>query len=169
MPKCPSPQMPVHEACPLPNSAPHLTLQGSGLPLLAAADLQHQLLVASNDMARLQDLLRAACDALVLHFCGASGHLQTLLQRAHAQPEFGSQEIRGAMAHLAGAITAMQFQDIASQLLAHTTHRLRSCAARMRRDAVGGGQGGSALVNGTPLRPNPVTQHEMDAGLVELF
>ena len=138
---------------------------GPALPLLAAADLQDDLMVASNDIDRLQRLLGAACDTLLAHFHGANGHLQPLLQHggAHAEP------LHHAQQHLAGAIVALQFQDLASQLLVHTTRRLRNCADRIARDTMGDDDDGCALVEDAPLSPNPVTQDEMDAGSIELF
>ena len=80
----------------------------------------------------------------------------------------------GAMAHakqtLGGAITALQFQDMATQLIAHTSQRLRNCAAQLARDTFGmDDEDGAAVVEIAPLRPNPVTQDEMDAGSIELF
>jgi hypothetical protein len=74
------------------------------------------------------------------------------------------------MEHMAGAITAMQFQDMASQLVAHATKRLRNCADRIARDTMGDDEeDGEAVVEEAPMRPNPVTQDEMDAGSIELF
>jgi len=73
------------------------------------------------------------------------------------------------MQHLGGAITALQFQDMASQLIAHTNQRLRNCADRLARETMGDDEDGAAVVEDAPLRPNPVTQDEMDAGSVELF
>ncbi len=71
---------------------------------------------------------------------------------------------------MAGAITAMQYQDMASQLVEHTTRRLRNCADRLAAQAMGDDdEDGTAVVEEMPLRPNPVTQDEMDAGSVELF
>lgn len=72
------------------------------------------------------------------------------------------------MLHLGGAITAPQFQDMASQLIAETHQRLRNCADRMARETMGDDDG-EAVVEAAPQRPNPVTQDEMDAGSVELF
>jgi hypothetical protein len=151
----------------------------AGLPLLAAADLQDHLMVAHNDLERLQRLLSDACDQLMVHFYGASGELRTLLQQgAHAAvdgdgalpPAVDALQLHRAMEHMAGAITAMQFQDMASQLVAHTTRRLRNCADRLAAQAMGDDdEDGAAVVEEMPLRPNPVTQDEMDAGSVELF
>ncbi len=162
----------------LPPSAIPDGRDGAGMPLLAAADLQDHLMVAHNDLERLQRLLSDACDQLMVHFYGASGELRTLLQQgAHAAvdgaaPLPGGEQavpLHRAMEHMAGAITAMQFQDMASQLVAHTTRRLRNCADRLAAQAMGDDEDGTAVVEEMPLRPNPVTQDEMDAGSVELF
>ena len=157
------------------DSAPQF---GSAMPLLVAADLQDHLMVASNDLERLQRLLSEACDSLLGHFCGASSELRslaespefrTLLDDGALAPGLGAPKLHKAMAHMSSAITAMQFQDMASQLVAHTTRRLRSCADRLATEAMGDDEDGIAVVEELPLRPNPVTQDEMDAGSVELF
>jgi hypothetical protein len=139
------------------------------MPLLAAADLQDHLLVATNDLERLQRLLGDASESLMGHFYGASTELKTLLHKAASHPEINTPELHSAMQHMAGAITAMQFQDMASQLVDHTSRRLRNCADRLARDAFADDEDGSAVVEEAPLRPNPVTQDEMDAGSVDLF
>jgi hypothetical protein len=141
----------------------------SGLPLLLAADLQDHLMVATNDLERLQRLLGDASESLMGHFYGASGEIRTLLHAAVRGTPLDDGQLHAAMSHLAGAITAMQFQDMASQLIAHTTRRLRGCADLVARDAMGGDDDGEAIVEPPPLRPNPVTQDEMDAGSIELF
>ncbi len=139
------------------------------MPLLVAADLQDNLMVASNDMERLQRLLGDACEALLISFYGATGELKTLLHRVAAHPEIEAPELHVAMQHMATAITAMQFQDMASQLVDHTTQRLRNCADRLAAETMGDDEDGEALVAPPPQRPNPVTQDEMDAGSIELF
>jgi hypothetical protein len=143
---------------------------GSGtLPLFAAADLQDNLMTASNDLERLQRLLGDASDALMSHFYGASSELSRLMESlsSGASPDPG--QLRSALQHMAGAITAMQFQDMASQLIHHTNTRLRNCADRIAAETMGDDEDGAAVVQNAPLRPNPVTQDEMDAGSVELF
>jgi hypothetical protein len=141
---------------------------GGGLPLMAAADLQDHLMVASHDLERLQRLLEDAGEALMGHFCGASDQMKAL--RAEAPKlQLDESPIREALQNLAGAITALQFQDMATQLIAHTQRRLRNCADRIARDAMGDDDEGIAVVEDAPLRPNPVTQDEMDAGSIELF
>jgi hypothetical protein len=142
---------------------------GSGMPLLQAADLQDHLLVASNDLDRLQRLLADAGDSLMAHFYGANSEMNRLRQVLAQHPQLKGDELQQALTHLAGAITAMQFQDMASQLIVHTTRRLRNCADRLANDALGADEDGAAVIEELPLRPNPVTQDEMDAGSVELF
>ena len=147
----------------------------SGLPIQAAADLQDHLLVASNDLERLQRLLDDASETLSGHFYGASHQLTVLLREAASSAAAAAVEGDGcnmhqAMQNLAGAITALQFHDMATQLIVHTQKRLRSCADRIARDAMGEeDEDGTAVVEDGPGRPNPVTQDEMDAGSVDLF
>ena len=140
-----------------------------GLPLMAAAAVQDDLLVASNDLDRLQRLLQDASDSLIGHFYAASAQLREALHVAAEHPDLDLPQLHQTMEHVAGAITAIQFQDMASQLIQHTEHRLRGCADRIARDAMGDDEDGTAVVETAPLRPNPVTQDEMDAGSVELF
>lgn len=154
---------------PSPHALPDTCPLDGAMPLFAAAELQDHLMVASNDMDRLQRLLGDACDSLLTSFYGATNELKTLLHRAAGQPELETPELHAAMQHLADAIVAMQFQDMASQLVNHTTRRLRSCADRLARDTMGDDEDGVTLVEDAPMRPNPVTQDEMDAGSVELF
>ena len=134
------------------------------LSLMVAAELQDHLMTASHDLDRLQTLLSDACDALLRSFCGASEQLATLRLTTSLGP--GADALTQ---QLAGAVTALQFQDMASQLIAHTHQRLRSCADRIAREAMGDDEDGTAVVQDAPLRPNPVTQDEMDAGSIDLF
>ncbi len=136
------------------------------MQLLVAADLQDNLMTASHDLDRLQALLAHACDELMRGFHGAAGEIQELVDAAQDTP---SQDLFDSVVrHLGGAITALQFQDMASQLIAHTHQRLRNCADRLARETMGDDDG-IAVVEDAPQRPNPVTQDEMDAGSVELF
>jgi hypothetical protein len=137
---------------------------GSGsqpLGLLLAAEVQDHLLTASNDLDRLQTLLSDACDTLAASFFGANAQVEALRRSDNAAAQALAQ-------HLTQAITALQFQDMASQLIAHTHKRLRNCADRLAADAFEADDG-DAVIEAAPLRPNPVTQDEMDAGSIELF
>ena len=126
-----------------------------------AAAMQRDLLCASNDLDRLQGLLADACETLIQRFRGAADNIDGLL-KATDPPPSQPERLHDAMAQLGGALTALQFQDMASQLIHHTQARLRRCAAQL------GGQAAHPQPT-TAARPNPVAQSEMDAGSVELF
>ncbi len=143
--------------------------QEAAFPLMLAADLQDDLMTAQNDLERLLRLLQDASEALMGHFYGANEHLSHLLRQAAALPHLDTAALSEAAQNLGGAVTTLQFQDMASQLIVHTNRRLRSCADRLAREAMGDDEDGVALVEEPPLRPNPVTQDEMDAGSIELF
>jgi hypothetical protein len=141
----------------------------TGLDPMAAADLQDHLLVASNDLDRLQRLLDDASYTLIGHYKGAAEHLERALKLMSQQPDIDQRHLHQAMEFLAAAITGMQFQDMASQLLQHTTRRLRGCADRLAASAMADDEDGTGVLEDLPMKPNPVTQDEMDAGSVELF
>lgn len=153
----------------LANAQESSTLPPPALSVLAATELQDHLLVAHNDLERLQRLLDDASQALMQHFTYASEHMDAVLVQVREATAGEPDPIRQARQTLAHAITALQFQDMATQLIAHTSKRLRNCADRLARDAMGDDEDGAALVEEAPLRPNPVTQDEMDAGSIELF
>jgi hypothetical protein len=146
--------------------------EGSPLPLLAAADLQDHLMTATNDLDRLQTLLAQSCDTLMQSFHGAYEQVRKLSEEpplAAATHSAYQDRIQQLGMQLGGAVTALQFQDMASQLINHTHQRLRSCADQIARVAMGDDEDGEAVVSEAPLRPNPVTQDEMDAGSITLF
>ena len=138
-------------------------------PLLAAAELQDHLMTVTNDLERLQRLLDDAGEALSAHFFSASTHISALMEAAEGGGSADNGKLKQVMSDIAGAITALQFQDMATQLIAHTSQRLRNCADQLARDTFGDDEDGEAVVEIAPLRPNPVTQDEMDAGSIELF
>lgn len=141
----------------------------AALPLVLAAELQDHLMTAANDLDRLQRLLTDASETLMGHFYGANQRLNRALHQAAAVPEVDTAGLHEAMGALAGAVTALQFQDMASQLITHTHRRILSCADRLASDLLADDGEGAAVVTEPPPRPNPVTQDEMDAGSVELF
>lgn len=138
-------------------------------PLLAAAELQDHLMTVTNDLERLQRLLDDAGEALSMHFYSASNHVNSLIHSTDGQSSSSNPVLSKVMEDIAGAITALQFQDMATQLIAHTSQRLRNCADQLARDTFGDDEDGESVVELAPLRPNPVTQDEMDAGSIELF
>jgi len=140
----------------------------AGKPFLAAVDLQDNLLMVANDLERLQTLLGEACDMLLAGFCGASQQLHEL----RAPPGSPAGEVDRAIAHLSQAVVALQFQDMASQLITHTHQRLRHCTDSIAHEALVDDEDeddSDVIVAAAPSRPNPVTQDEMDAGSVDLF
>ncbi|AKJ31028.1 hypothetical protein [Caldimonas brevitalea] len=141
---------------------------GSPIPLLMAADLQDHLMTATNDLERLQTLLADACDGLMLRFSTAVEQMQNLMSAA-IDHRIQTSELMPVMQNLGAAVTSLQFQDMASQLIVHTNRRLRNCADRIAREAMGDDEEGASVVESAPLCPNPVTQAEMDAGSIDLF
>lgn len=140
----------------------------AAMPLLAAAELQDHLMTVTHDLERLQRLLDDAGESLSTHFYSASNEAMAMLGSSEGTPAAAG--LKQIMQDIAGAITALQFQDMATQLIAHTSQRLRNCADQLARDTFGmDDEDGAAVVEIAPLRPNPVTQDEMDAGSIELF
>ncbi len=139
--------------------------QASAAALGVAADLQDNLLTVTHDLERLQALLDDSHKTLQAGFFGTL----ELLQSLHGAGQLDAAPLNQATQHLGCAVKALQFQDMASQLIAHTSRRLHHCADRLARDAFAGDEDGEAAVEEAPLRPNPVTQSEMDTGFVELF
>lgn len=136
------------------------------LSLWLAAELQDHLMTATHDLERLQRLLDDACVALMDGFHTSAGALGEVIDQGHEI----SPSLMAVRQELFKTVTALQFQDMATQLIAHTNQRLRSCADHIARDALGDDDpDGAAVVDEGPLKPNPVTQDEMDAGSVELF
>jgi hypothetical protein len=148
--------------------APNDTAPEGAVPTLLAADLQDHLMTASNDLDRLQRLLADAAATLLQHFHGLSQQIARLRQQLDSGLVVDPVAFEHALRSLSGAVVALQFQDMASQLITHTDRRLRSCADRLARDALPDDDG-EGLTMPAPLRPNPVTQDELDAGSVELF
>jgi hypothetical protein len=136
--------------------------------LLAAAEVQDHLMSVTNDLERLQRLLEDAGETLSTHFFAASAKLQDIAAQLEEGKSLAAGGLGDVLNHVAQAIIALQFQDMSTQLITHTSLRLRACADIMARDTFGD-DGESAAVVEAPLRPNPVTQDEVDAGSVELF
>lgn len=136
----------------------------TSMTLLTCAELQDHLLAVTHDLDRLQDLLADACETLLSGFVGVTQQLRSLQVVKPAN----SAAIERAARHLATTAKALQFQDMSTQLIAHTSQRLRHCVGVLARDAFAG-DGDEAVVEPAPLRPNPVTQSQVDTGFVELF
>lgn len=137
---------------------------GVQVPVMVAAELQDSLLVVMHDLHRLEGLLNHATDNLLERFGEANGLLTDGVVGE-------SSELAAVRAALRSAVTELQFQDMASQLIWHTTKVLQGCAFRLASEAMGQEEGEEAapFAEMAPDRPNPVTQSEMDAGSIDLF
>ena len=137
---------------------------GVRVPVMVAAELQDSLLVVMHDLHRLEGLLNHATDNLLERFDEANAALSDAVVK-------DAPELVAARAALRKAVTELQFQDMASQLIWHTTKVLQGCAFRLASEAMGHEEGEEAapFAEMAPDRPNPVTQSEMDAGSVDLF
>lgn len=133
------------------------------LPVMLVAELQDSLLVVVHDLSRLDGLLAHAMENLMERFTSASANL--------ADPVLvGSRQLDAVRSALTAAVTELQFQDMASQLIVHTSKILQGCAYRLASESMGLEDGEAVpFVEEVPERPNPVTQDEMDAGSIELF
>ena len=133
------------------------------LPVMLIAEVQDSLLVVVHDLARLDGLLAHTMENLLARFTSASANL--------ADPALvDSTALKGARDSLRAAVTELQFQDMASQLIVHTSKILQGCAYRLASESMGQEDGEAVpFVEEVPERPNPVTQDEMDAGSIELF
>src|SRR6218665_787228 len=139
------------------------TAPGVQLPVMLVAEVQDSLLVVVHDLSRLDSLLAHTMENLMERFTSASANLAhpTLAQ---------SQELDDVRSTLRAAVTELQFQDMASQLIVHTSKILQGCAYRLASESMGSEDGEAVpFVAEVPERPNPVTQDEMDAGSIELF
>jgi hypothetical protein len=133
------------------------------LPVTLVAELQDSLLVVVHDLARLDGLLSHAMENLMDRFTQASADL------ALATPK-DVVTLESARSAIGLAVMELQFQDMASQLIGHTSKILQGCAYRLAAESMGAEEGEAMpFVEAVPDRPNPVTQDEMDAGSVELF
>lgn len=133
------------------------------LPVMLVADVQDSLLVVVHDLSRLDGLLAHTMENLMERFTSASANL--------ADPSLmASKELDQVRSTLRAAVTELQFQDMASQLITHTSKILQGCAYRLASESMGLEDGEAVpFVEEVPDRPNPVTQDEMDAGSIELF
>ena len=133
------------------------------LPVMLVAEVQDSLLVVVHDLVRLDGLLAHAMENLMQRFTSASADL--------SDPSLVAvKELEGVRVALRSAVTELQFQDMASQLIVHTSKVLQGCAFRLASESMGYEDGEAVpFVEDVPDRPNPVTQDEMQAGSIELF
>jgi hypothetical protein len=133
------------------------------MPVMLVAEVQDSLLVVVHDLSRLDGLLAHTMENLMERFTSASADLS-------APSLLDSQQLDAVRSTLRSAVLELQFQDMASQLIAHTSKILQGCAYRLASESMGSEDGEAVpFVEEVPERPNPVTQDEMDAGSIELF
>ena len=134
------------------------------VPVMVAAELQDSLLVVMRDLHRLEGLLNHATANLLQRFSEAN----VLLAGDSIGEDPGIDAARTA---LRSAVSELQFHDMATQLIVHTTQVLQGCAFRLASETMGreDDELDAPVVPIQPERPNPVTQSEMDAGSIELF
>lgn len=134
------------------------------LPVMLVAELQDSLMVVMHDLSRLESLLSHTMDNLMARFNSVNSRLQSV----DTPNEEAMDDVRK---DLCAAVTELQFQDMASQLIVHTTLMLQGCAFRLASETMGQDEGEepAPFAKMMPEHPNPVTQSEMDAGSIELF
>jgi hypothetical protein len=137
------------------------------MSILVVAEVQDALLVVMNDLQRLESLINHASTNLLDRFGQA-------IQGLAGVTAEGGPGLTMAREALQMAVTELQFQDMSSQLIIHTTKILRACSHQLAAESMGldedeDAEVGEAIAVVQPERPNPVTQSEMDAGSIELF
>lgn len=111
-----------------------------------------RLVTVRADLVQLDMLLKEAIAKLSAGFVGAHEALcRQQALAAHGDPEAMALS-REACAHLDSALTALQFEDIASQLIASARHHLSD----------GGDMPGKGSNRSVP-------QHHMESGDIEFF
>jgi hypothetical protein len=138
------------------------------MPLIVAASMQDGLMTVCHDLERLDSLLGGACNELMQRFSHAAQQIRSLSTTAAERP-LQQDDLTAVSADLAAAVTALQFQDMATQLIFHTRRHLQHCADQLAQQALGDDEDGTGVIEAPPLRANPVTQSEIDAGAIELF
>ena len=133
------------------------------MPVMLVAEVQDSLLVVVHDLSRLDGLLAHTMENLMERFTSASANLED-------PALMNSRELDSVRSTLRAAVTELQFQDMASQLIIHTSKILQGCAYRLASESMGSEDGEAVpFVEEVPERPNPVTQDEMDAGSIEQY
>lgn len=132
---------------------------GADLAPRMAAQMQDELLSALTELERLQRLLGDAVAQLQDRF-GEAMQAQSVLPAGSA-----GDAVREAVS---GAMVALQFEDLASQLISHARRRLASVADCLGNLALGEAEDPGCEVQWV-ARACPVAQRVVDAGTVELF
>lgn len=138
----------------------------AALPLAVSVDVQDHLLTTTCELSRLLTLLDDSHASLQSGFFGALAALQEFADAGRIDAE----ALAAVRARLESAARALQFQDMATQLIGHTSRRLQHCADRLASDVFADdGDDAEPVISEAPERPNPVGQSAMQAGSIELF
>ena len=121
----------------------------------AGLDAAQECALIEADLERLKSLINDAGDRLLISFNQVAAVLPALAS-TEAQR---SQVIEAVHA----AVTALQFQDMATQLTGHAQRRLSVLEERLRTLS------GQAARGVQMAHPHPVRQVEMSAGSIDLF
>lgn len=139
------------------------TVPSVSLPVNMVADVQDSLLMALTDLQRLVGLLDHATGNLLDRFGNAERALGHLAGREN-------DDLQVIRTQLHQAVTELQFHDMATQLINHTSQILQGCAWRLADESMElEGDEQPLALDPMPERPSPVTQSEMDSGSIELF
>ena len=123
-----------------------------------AASLQDEILSAGTELERLQRLLSDAVGQLQQRFGEAMAQQRAL----PASPQGDA-----LASELTAALVALQFEDLATQLIQHSRRRLTSVADCLGSLALADDESGAEVQ--WVVRACPVAQRAVDAGSVELF
>ncbi|MFZ9408125.1 MAG: hypothetical protein ACO26U_13660 [Burkholderiaceae bacterium] len=123
-----------------------------------AAGMQDEILSAGTELERLQKLLGDAVVQLQQRF-GVAMALQSDMPASAERDALGTE--------LHAALVALQFEDLASQLIMHSRRRLASVADCLGNLVVADDEPGAEVT--WVARACPVNQRAVDAGSVELF
>jgi chromosome segregation ATPase len=116
-------------------------------------DAAHECALIEADLERLKSLINDAGDRLLISFNQIAAVLPSL-----ASTDSQRQQVRDAV-H--AAVTALQFQDMATQLTEHAQRRLSALEQRLPSERASQGL--------QIIHPHPVRQVEMSAGSIDLF
>lgn len=132
-----------------PDAAEHSPREQAGL------DAAQECALIEADLERLKSLINDAGERLMVSF----NQIAALLPALSAGAEQRAQMVQSVHA----AVTALQFQDMATQLTEHAQRRLSVLEERLRSLS-------DEAARGLPrIAPHPVRQVEMRDGSVELF
>ena len=141
-------------------------------PAALQADLltfQDELLTAATDLDRLRALLEDAAGQLMARFVDADAALASRIDEAAASGVASAMpaRLRAVRDGIGAAAVALQFQDLAAQLLSHALDRIHGVADGLGNRALPDDE--DAVSVQFVARACPVGQRQMDAGSIELY